>query len=503
MIKCRCIKGQATDLLAKNIPVLDTGKEETHYMKKKLFAIITAAAMAMSLVACGGVTITSVGLPSDMSLEKGATQQLQLECSAEGEVAADKIAEAAGKLTVEWSSSDEAIVTVDAEGNVTAVEAGEAYVTATVKDKDGLTATTLVRVAVTPTGVEAPETLELVTNGENTKNLDAKIVPEDATGVKLAYESSDENVATVDENGMVTAVADGECVITAYVVSSEEETPVDTEVADSEPVDATSTDSGEVADATVANSDAAASESAVVESEAAESAETAESEQVFEPLEQETAEPEETADTKVLDPDFATLMEDLKAETKVTVTTKVDAVTLSQNEGILNVGKSVTLTATVTPEEIAADTTVTWSSSDEAVATVDSNGKVTAVATGNATITATAGEESASCDITVEKAASKPAASSKPTTSTSGNTSTGTAAPSAPAAAAPSNPAPAPAPSPAAPAPAPAAPAPAPEPSYNPPSDPSLGYDGNERCSSPIDNGCPSECVTPQGWCGC
>ena len=407
-------------------------------MKMKLFSVITAAAMALSLVACGRVTISGVALPESMNLEKGATQQLQLEYSAEGDVAADKIAEAAGKLTIEWSSSDETIVTVDTEGVVTAVSAGEAYVTATVKDKDGLTATTLVRVAVTPTGVEAPETLELVTNGENAKNLDAKIVSEDATGVKLAYESSDEAVATVDENGMVTAVADGECVITAYVVSSEEETPVDTEVTDA------------------------------------------------------------TADTEVLDPNFAILMEDLKAETKVTVTTKVDAVTLSQNEGILNVGKSVTLTATVTSEEIAADTTVTWSSSDEAVATVDSNGKVTAIATGNATITATAGEESASCDITVEKATSKPAAGSKPTTSTSGNTSTGAAAPSAPAAAAPSNPAPAPEPAPAAPAPEPAAPAPSnPEPAQ--PSQPSGGDTNTDWWSTVIpdaaDKDCPPEDV--------
>lgn len=460
-------------------------------MKKNIvLAVIATAAMALSLVACGGVTISGVALPESMNLEKGATQQLQLEYSAEGEVATDKIAEAAGKLTVEWSSSDETVVTVDTEGNVTAVSAGEAYVTATVKDKDALTATTMVRVAVTPTGVEAPETLELVTNGENAKNLEAKIVPEDATGVKLAYESSNENVATVDENGMVTAVADGECVITAYVVSDAGDVAVDTEVADSEPVDATSADSGEVADATVADSDATASEP------------TAESEQVFEPLEQETAESEETADTEVLDPEFATMMEDMKSETKVVVTTKVDSVTLSQNEGILNVGKSVTLTATVTPEN-AADATVTWSSSDEAVATVDSNGNVTAVATGNATITATAGEESTTCDITVQKAASKPAASSKPATnSTSGNTSTGAAAPSAPAATAPSNPAPAPAPAapapaapaPAAPAPAPAAPAPAPEPSYNPPSDPTQGWEwGGPVLSSPTDNGCTPE----------
>ena len=458
-------------------------------MKKKLFAVVTAAAMALSLVACGGVTISGVALPENMSLEKGATQQLQLEYSAEGEVAADKIAEAAGKLTVEWSSSDESIVTVDADGVVTAVSAGEAYITAIVKDKDGLTATTLVRVAVTPTGVEAPETLELVTNGENTKNLDAKIVPEDATGVKLAYESSDENVATVDENGMVTAVANGECVITAYVVSDTDDTAVDTEVADSESVDAASTDNSETADTTTSDSETASSDATVSEP-------TAESEQVFEPLEQETAEPEDTTDTEVLDPDFATLMEDLKAETKVVVTTKVDAVTLSQNEGILNVGKSVTLTATVTPEEIAADTTVTWSSSDEAVATVDSNGKVTAVATGNATITATAGEESATCDITVQKAASKPAVNSKPTTNS--NTSTGAAAPSAPAAPAPNNPAPAPAP--AAPAPEPAAPAPAPEPSYNPPSDPTQGWEwGGPVLSSPTDNGCTQEEIDAGG----
>ena len=460
-------------------------------MKKKLFAVITAAAMALSLVACGGVTISGVALPESMNLEKGATQQLQLEYSAEGEVAADKIAEAAGKLTVEWSSSDEAIVTVDAEGNVTAVDAGEAYVTATVKDKDGLTATTLVRVAVTPTGVEAPETLELVTNGENAKNLDAKIVPEDATGVKLAYESSDEAVATVDENGMVTAVADGECVITAYVISNTDDVAVDTKV-----VDVASTNNGEVVDTTTSDSETASGD-------ATSSEPTAESKQVFEPLEQETAESEETTDTEVLDPEFATMMEDLKAETKVVVTTKVDAVTLSQNEGILNVGKSVTLTATVTPEEIAADTTVTWSSSDEAVATVDSNGKVTAVATGNATITATAGEESATCDITVQKATSKPATSSKPITNS--NTSTGAAAPSAPAAPAPSNPAPAPAP--AAPAPEPAAPAPAPEPSYNPPSDPTQGWEwGGPVLSSPTDNGCPPECIDPDmpaGGCGC
>ena len=45
-------------------------------MKKRLFSVITAAAMALNLVACGGVTISGVALPEGMNLEKGATQQL-------------------------------------------------------------------------------------------------------------------------------------------------------------------------------------------------------------------------------------------------------------------------------------------------------------------------------------------------------------------------------------------------------------------------------------------
>ena len=59
------------------------------------------------------------------------------------------------------------------------------------------------------------------------------MTPEDATEVKLVYESSDENVATVDENGVVTAVADGECVITTYVTA---DIPATAENAEAKPV---------------------------------------------------------------------------------------------------------------------------------------------------------------------------------------------------------------------------------------------------------------------------
>ncbi len=72
----------------------------------------------------------------------------------------------------------------------------------------------------------------------------------------------------------------------------------------------------------------------------------------------------------------------------------------------LPVGKSEILTATVLPAD-ATYKTVTWSSSDESVATVDATGKVTAVATGKATITAYSADASktASCEVTVVETA--------------------------------------------------------------------------------------------------
>ena len=66
----------------------------------------------------------------------------------------------------------------------------------------------------------------------------------------------------------------------------------------------------------------------------------------------------------------------------------------------LKAGKTGTLTATVLPNN-ATDKTVTWASSNTNVATVDSNGLVTGVAEGTATITAAAGDCTATCTVTV------------------------------------------------------------------------------------------------------
>lgn len=93
----------------------------------------------------------------------------------------------------------------------------------------------------------------------------------------------------------------------------------------------------------------------------------------------------------------------LSAICTVEVIQKAESVTLNKTELELNTGESETLIATVSPID-ADDTTVAWKSNNEAIAKVDSNGKVTAVATGTTVITATSNSSpslSATCDVIV------------------------------------------------------------------------------------------------------
>lgn len=368
----------------------------------RIACLIMAVAMAVSLVGCG-VDITSVGLPTDIVLEKGETQQLNIEYGTDDKAEQEKIAEAASKLNLTWSSSDEEVATVDETGLVTAVGAGEADITVSVADAN-ISSTTHIKVVILPTGVEAPETLSLELNGEATKALGAKMTPEDATDVKLAYLSSDESVATVDESGNVTAVGVGECTITTTIV----------------------------ADTTA------------------------------------------TAEDAGVDSEMLVVPENAKAETKVTVGKAIESITLDSNEGVLTVGNTHTIKATVFPED-ATDKAVTWKSSDESIATVDAEGNVTAKGTGNVTIMAvnSDGDVSADYALTVNKAAAKPATKYSGTTSSAGAATTPSyTAPSAPSASTPTYvPAPAPAP----------APAPDPAPAPAEPSQPSGGDSGSSN----------------------
>ena len=82
----------------------------------------------------------------------------------------------------------------------------------------------------------------------------------------------------------------------------------------------------------------------------------------------------------------------------------VSSVTLDKSEITLAEGETLTLTATVKPDD-AADKTVTWATSNKGVATVDASGKVTALRAGKATIRAKSGKKSAYCKLSVTASA--------------------------------------------------------------------------------------------------
>lgn len=395
-------------------------------MKKKIIVLAaTAIIMAVALVGCG-VKITNIAVPESAMVEKGESITLPVvygtddapavtpETAATGESAEtdEKLAKAASKLTVEWTSSDESVATVDATGMVVAVSAGETDITANVKDSE-MSAVCKVTVKVTAKDITVPDSLDVKLNDGNETSIEATVSPADATGVEVSYASTDEAIATVDKDGKVQILQPGECDIVTTL--------------------------------------------------------TQESEKAVE------------------------------KKTHIKAFYEVEGITLDKTEGVLTAGNTVTLNAAVLPEEVADETTVTWTSSDEKIATVDENGKVTAIAAGEATITANAGEKSATYKLTVQAKKVAQTTTNKNTNKGNTSSSTGSSAPT-------SNPAPA---QPSAPAEQPsqptyeepAQPAPNPQPEQpsggstdSNPNDPSGGWEwGGPVLSSPTDNGCTDE----------
>lgn len=103
----------------------------------------------------------------------------------------------------------------------------------------------------------------------------------------------------------------------------------------------------------------------------------------------------------------------VKATAQITVTTAPTEIQLDNTEGILTVGNTHSIAATLLPET-TTDTDILWTSSDNNIATVDEYGTVTALAPGNCTITAatTDGQIKATYDLTVK---AKPVATPRPT----------------------------------------------------------------------------------------
>gem|GEM_PF-3463061 len=116
---------------------------------------------------------------------------------------------------VTWKSSNNNIATVDATGKVTAVAQGAATITATTADGSNLSASCQVTVLEAWVSQIVLDKSEMEVYVEMTDTIHATVMPAEATIQSLVWTSSNESVATVDAEGVVTAVSVGNAIITA------------------------------------------------------------------------------------------------------------------------------------------------------------------------------------------------------------------------------------------------------------------------------------------------
>ena len=120
--------------------------------------------------------------------------------------------------TISWSSTNENVAFVK-NGKVTAVSAGQATIIVTTKD-GGLTASCIVNVTqkIVPVNGVSLSYSELELNVGDSEDLIAKVLPTNATNKEVIWSTTDEEVASANENGKVTALKVGETMIIVTTV---------------------------------------------------------------------------------------------------------------------------------------------------------------------------------------------------------------------------------------------------------------------------------------------
>ena len=120
----------------------------------------------------------------------------------------------ASNTKLNWTSDNESVATVDGNGVVTPVKNGTCNITATTADGTNIKGSCNIIVDIKPMVVGLDKT-SYTFNDNQTMKLNATILPSQASDTKLNWTSDNESIATVDGNGVVTPVKNGECNITA------------------------------------------------------------------------------------------------------------------------------------------------------------------------------------------------------------------------------------------------------------------------------------------------
>ncbi len=345
----------------------------------------------------GGGTITptpdSVSLNKDtLNLEVGGSETL--------------VATVVGSATAVWTSSNTNVATVDQNGKVTAVAEGTATITVTVG-----TATDTCTVTVTTSGGTVTPTPD-VTDKE--KYFDSIVAdPTVGTDYKLAFWQENLSkvfyaVAEMTDDGFLqtTESADNAAVVRLEAGTYDECYYLKL---GNKYISLNSTWGGKYVKASITLTDAPTTEfyfgthneiASVVEAKDDSGLSQTNTVYLGTHGEYSTVAASSTyylESTTAIDVSQFVLRLVVASNGTVTPNPTPDSVSLNKDTLYLEVGGSETLVATV-----VGSATAVWTSSNTNVATVDQNGKVTAVAEGTATITVTAGTATATCTLTVE-----------------------------------------------------------------------------------------------------
>ncbi len=328
--------------------------------------------------------ITVLQLPDTLSVLKGGQARLSPVITPEG---------ADSALT--WTSSAEGVATVE-NGIVTAVSNGEAVITVSADGVSAQCTVTVYEPEITATGIELAQTETTVEKG-TTHKMDYTLTPDGGEAV-ITWTSSDESVATVDVDGTVTAIADGEAIITASIdgASASYTVTVYTPVVYIEAISFLNTsltlNLNDTADLAVTPGYSAApiGWSETISWSSSDDSVVSVADGVI------TA---NSCGTAVI----TASSRDCSATVTVTVINPCIGISLPTSETVLN-GETVTITAVVTPEGCTDE--IVWVSSDDSNLTLTSADGDSAVFTANKrgtyTVTASCGDFSAECTVTVE-----------------------------------------------------------------------------------------------------
>ena len=319
-------------------------------------------------------------------------------------VNASVLPEKTNNKTLEYKSSNEKIAVVDGEGNVTPIGNGTCQITATTTDGSNLQAKCNVNVDIKPikvTDIKIRQKSYTIISLNQTPSFRTTITPSNATNKEVKWTSSNENIAVVSENGIVTPVKNGTCKIIATTtdgtnLSASIDITVDFKVTSI----SFSTKSYTI---TSVNQTPSFREKISPSNAANKSVKwTSSDENVAKVSTNGVIKPIKNGTCKII----ATTTDgtNLSASIDITVDIKATKITLDKtNINLTNEKYSDKITAKIEPSE--ASDKVKYTSSNEKVAKVKEDGTVIAVGKGNCIITATTTDGtnlSAKCNVTSE-----------------------------------------------------------------------------------------------------